>query len=119
METGFWAKISRDSNNVKRSAEDQAAMQLLQQWLAGLMNKYGIGTSNYGTLLDDGRDALCDPTSTQSELVTLAGQIGAINEQDHSAIVNPLVPIPMGADPKAAKAAAEAWMSNWDEVLPP
>src|SRR4030065_1804213 len=41
---GFWSGISRTSTGIKRSALDQARMQLLQQLLAAELNASAFGS---------------------------------------------------------------------------
>jgi hypothetical protein len=41
---GFWSDIAKDSTNKKRSALDQARMQLLQQLLAAELNASAFGS---------------------------------------------------------------------------
>ena len=116
MESGFWSKIPRTSAKDKRTDVEQAGMQLLQQWLAGVMNKYGLGSNVYGTLLDEGQAALCDPNSSKADLISLAGQIVILTEANDSGVLPST--IPLGADPRAAKDSAKLAETEWDMVLP-
>ena len=79
---GFWSKIPRDTGNDKRSADDQARMQLLQQLLAAILNQEAFGTDysdgsggNFVTDAIAGFDTL--PKAT---ILQWAVDIASINE---------------------------------------
>jgi len=120
MESGFWSKIPRTSDNTKRTAIEQAAMQLLQQWLAGVLNESGLNAVTvYMDYLDDAQDALCGiGNPTKEDLRTLAGQIVDITEADATHSLQLPDGFLLGADPKAAKESAAQADTEWDQVLP-
>lgn len=47
---GFWSSISKTTANKKRSALDQARMQLLQQLLAAELNFSAFGSGSWATM---------------------------------------------------------------------
>ena len=135
MEGGFWSSISHlsTSKKDKRLAEDQAGMQLIQQWMALVLNRAAFGTSDPDNLVGQAQDAFDDFTTVtlaecddeianddeRGTLICLAGAIAAINEGGSEISFNDFNP---GFDkgptsPKDAKANAE--VEEWDAVLGP
>jgi hypothetical protein len=76
---GFWANIaqttsSKGKNKGQRSDLDKARMQLLQQYLAAVLNVHAFGTPIVGTDLATARAAYCgsDPAAILAQAALLA-----------------------------------------------
>jgi hypothetical protein len=74
MMGGFWSNIAKKTDNSKRTALDQARMQLTQQLLAAMLNKAAFGTDDSG-LIAQGKAAFAGTNiaviqSAQSSLTT-------------------------------------------------
>jgi len=107
---GFWANIAKTSTGVKRSALDQARMQLLQQLLAAILNNQLFGSSPGGTIsIADAKAAFCgtDITAIRNAQSAMA----AFNTSGDSGVFTPGA----SADAKTARAIAD--IAFWD-VLP-
>jgi hypothetical protein len=103
---GFWAGISKMSTGPKRSNLDQARMQLLQQYLAAVLNVHAFGTPIPGTTLADARTAYCgtNPAAINAQHALLA----AYNTSGDNVLFTPGV----NATAKASKAQAN--IPFWD-----
>jgi hypothetical protein len=108
---GFWSDISKDSNNKKRSALDQARMQLLQQLLAAELNASAFGTLPSGgwATIDSWESAYCG--NNQNDIKNAQQQAASFNTQGDNSTFTPGT----SADSKSARANAN--YTFWD-VLP-
>ena len=114
---GFYASIAKESNNkTKRSAIDQARMQMLQQWLGAQLNcqAFGCGVAVQNML---SQAALAWAGTDKNWILYWAGELDAYNNSgDLNAIPNP--PGPAGsATPKDSQNLAKPAYSYYD-VLP-
>lgn len=106
---GFYAGISKNSTNQKRSVLDQARIQMLQQWLAAKLNcaTFGCGAPTQ-TLLTDAATAWSE-TSTSS-ILSYASQLDAYNNSNEE--------LPVAgqgkATPSISKSIAATAISYWD-----
>jgi PKD repeat protein len=108
---GFWSDIPKTSTGAKRSALDQARMQLLQQMLAAELNASVFGTVPSG---GSGQFAAWEAAScgtNQNAIKTALQQAASFNTAGDSAQFTP----GMSADSKNARAIANK--SFWD-ILP-
>jgi hypothetical protein len=108
---GFWANIARTSDRDKRSALDQARMQLLQQLLAAMLNNEAFGSSPGLGALGDARAAFC--AEDVDQILMFAGLLDEFNNSGDD------LPFPAGfeagrADPKDARDVAD--IPFWDEL---
>ena len=106
---GFWSDISRTSTKVKRSALDQARMQLLQQLLAAELNASAFGSVPSNGSFASWESALCG-TDTNA-IKNAQQQAASFNSQGDSSTFTPGT----SADSKNARAIATT--PFWD-VLP-
>jgi hypothetical protein len=107
---GFWANIAKTSTGVKRSALDQARMQLLQQLLAAILNNQLFGSSPSGSIsIDQAKTAFCGTDITAIRNAQAA--MGAFNTSGDTGAFTP----GQSADAKTARAIAD--IAFWD-VLP-
>lgn len=108
---GFWSNISLPSTGKpKRSALDQARMQLLQQLLAAKLNYAAFGSTPTGAFtIDQAEAAYCGTDITQIKLALAA--MGAFNESGDSGVFTP------GASANGKLAKSLANIAFWD-VLP-
>ena len=101
---GFWSDVSKKSSGAKRTALDQARMQLLQQLLAAELNASAFGSVPSGgfTSLEA---AYCG--TNQTAIQTAQQQAGSFNSSGDSATFTPGT----SADSKNARAIANkpAW----------
>lgn len=93
---GFWSNIANTTTG-KRSALDKTRMQMLQQLLAAMLNKWGLNTSDSG-LIDQAQAAYCG--TNQNAIQQKIGQLGTFNESGDSVPLGFSVP---NATPKASK----------------
>jgi stalled ribosome alternative rescue factor ArfA len=68
---GFWSNIAKKTNGTKRTSLDSARMALLQQLLAALLNKYGLGADD-GGLIASAEQAYCGTNVTDIKNATSA-----------------------------------------------
>jgi hypothetical protein len=106
---GFWSNIAKTSTGAKRSALDQARMQLLQQLLAAELNASAFGSSPGAGVFATWEAAYCG--TDIKAIKTALSQAAAFNESGDSAIFTPGT----SADAKHAKAIANYVF--WD-ILP-
>ena len=98
---GFWSSIPYKTTGVKRNQPDQAKMQLVQQYLAAILNKAAFGTDDGGVIAL--AQAACT-TNNKSTILTAAGNLGNYNQSGDSIPS----PFPTGsADPQGAQAVAD------------
>ncbi len=109
---GFWSSISRKTTGAKRTALDQARMQLLQQLLAAELNASAFGTVPSGGLamFAQWETALCS-TNTQA-IKNAQAQAAAFNTMGDSAGFTPGT----SADSKSARATAD--LAFWNIIKP-
>ena len=109
---GFWANIANTTvpgKDGKRLEIDKVRMQLLQQLLAALLNKYGLETDD-GGVIDAAKDAYC--TGSVSDIRANIGPLGDFNESGDD------VPIDFpnqAATPRESR--FEANIEFWDETI--
>jgi hypothetical protein len=99
MMGGFWSNVAKKTDNSKRTALDQARMQLTQQLLAAMLNKAAFGTDD-GGLITQGKTAFAG--TNIAAIQSAQSSLTAFNEGGDS------VSLPSGfsqgsADPQAAK----------------
>ena len=102
---GFWSNIARTSDRTKRSALDQARMQLLQQYLAAVLNVHAFGSGS-PTLLSNARAAYCG--TDISVIKAQIGVLGAFNSSGDSQAFTP------GASATAQLSKEQADIGFWD-----
>jgi len=103
---GFWANVAKDTDGNTRSDLDHARMVMLQQLLAAMLNKYGLGT-NDGVLVATARAAYC---GTNVDAINAAkSALDNFNQSGDS------VPIP-GSVPAATpdESQSQAALAFWD-----
>jgi len=109
--SGFYSSIPKTSTGAKRTALDQARMQMLQQWLAAKLNCAAFGCSaGTQTLLTEAATAW---TSGPVSLIkSFASQLDAYNNS------NDALPISgQGkATPKNSQSAASSASTFWDAL---
>jgi hypothetical protein len=107
---GFWSDISKKSNGAKRSALDQARMQLLQQLLAAELNASAFGSvpSGGSGVFASWENALCG-TNTNA-IKTAQQQAASFNTSGDSGLFTPGV----SADSKYARSIAD--IPFWDFI---
>ena len=108
---GFWSSISKTSTGAKRSALDQARMQLLQQLLAAELNASAFGSVPAGGsgMFAQWESALCGTNITA--IKTALNQAAAFNTQGDSAVFTPGV----SADSKYARSIAD--YAFWNVIV--
>lgn len=105
---GFWAGISQTTfttTGKKRSNLDQARMQMLQQYVAAVLNHYKFGAGS-DAMLATARAAYCanNPTAIQNQV----GILGSFNSSGDSGIFTP------GASATAKESRYEANIPFWN-----
>jgi hypothetical protein len=110
--SAFWSNIAKTSTGAKRSALDQARMQLLQQLVAAILNNNAFGSSPTGPIsIQNARDAFAGTNITAIKNAMSA--MAAFNESGDSGVFTPGI----SANAKGAKAAAALEPTFWD-ILP-
>jgi hypothetical protein len=109
---GFWSSIARKSSGAKRTALDQARMQLVQQLLAAELNASAFGTAPAGgtALFAQWETALCG-TNTQA-IKNAQAQAAAFNTMGDSEGFTP------GTSADAKTARAMAYLEFWNIIKP-
>jgi hypothetical protein len=102
---GFWSNVAKTSTGDKRSAIDQARMQMLQQYLAAVLNFHTFGSGSEAMLLA-ARTAYCG--DDLSAIKAQIGILGAFNESGDSGVFTPGA----SATPKDSKLQAN--IVFWD-----
>ena len=108
---GFYASLSKTSAGGKRSALDQARMQLLQQWLAAKLNCTAFGCSTTTqTLLNNAATAFAG--TNQTLIKSYATQLDAYNNS------NDALPISAQgkATPQTSQSTASSQLSFWNTL---
>ena len=106
---GFWSDISKTSTGKKRSALDQARMQLLQQLLAAELNASAFGSMPSGVTFAQLESAYCG--TDQTAIKNAQQKAASFNSQGDNSTFTPGT----SADSKNARAIANYVF--WD-VLP-
>ena len=106
---GFWANISKTSTGAKRSSIDQARMQMLQQYLAAVLNVHAFGGSE--AMLSAARTAYCG--SDISAIKAQIGILGTFNQSGDSGVFTP------GASATAQLSKSQADIDAWDNPTVP
>jgi hypothetical protein len=104
---GFWSSVSKTSGNVKRSALNQARMQLLQQLLAAELNSSAFGSVPSSGSIAAWESAFCG-TNTKN-IQTAQQQAGSFNSQGDNSTFTPGT----SADSKFARYIAN--IKFWDK----
>jgi hypothetical protein len=108
----FWSNISKKSNGSKRTALDQARMQLLQQLVGAMLNVQAFGDDGTGAaLIAAGKAAFIG--TDKNLILSVANQLDTFNQSGDSSPLPPGVN-PGPADPKGAKAIAN--IPFWDNL---
>jgi len=109
---GFWSDISKTSTGKKRSALDQARMQLLQQLLAAELNASAFGSVPTGgtAKFAQWESALC--STDQGAISTAQGQAASFNSAGDSATFTP------GTSAQSKYARSIANIPFWDIIKP-
>src|SRR5262249_59994194 len=105
---GFWSNISKTSTGAKRSALDQARMQLLQQLLAAELNASAFGSVPGNGSFTAWEAAYCG--TNQSAIQTALQQAASFNSQEDSSLFTPGI----SADSKNARAVPDE--AFWDTL---
>jgi hypothetical protein len=103
---GFWSDISKTTTNKKRSALDQARMQLLQQLLAAELNASAFGAVPSSGSIAAWETAYC----TGNNIQTALQQAASFNNSGDSGTFTPGT----SADSKNARAVADK--AFWDPL---
>ena len=104
---GFWANIATKlKNNAKRSTLDQARMQMLQQYLAAVLNFHMWGSPVPGGGLGAARTAYCGTNVTA--IKSWIGILGSYNTSGDSLDFTP------GASATVAASKSQANLGFWD-----
>jgi hypothetical protein len=112
---GFWANIANLSTakgkTGGRTAADKARMQMLQQYLAAVLNflEFGSVPDTFGTTLSGALAVYCNPASTAAQITTIAGELDAFNSSGDAGLFNPGI----NASPQESK--IEADIDFWDD----
>ncbi len=106
---GFWSAISKTSTGAKRSALDQARMQLLQQLLAAELNASAFGSVPSSGSFAAWESAYCG--TNLNNIKTAQQQAASFNSSGDSGLFTPGT----SADSKYARAIANY---VWWNVLP-
>ena len=114
MMGGFWSSISQKTFGKGKAAQrtdaDQARMQMLQQYIAAVLNgvQFGSTPDSFGTSLSSALATYCDDSSTGNQIRVKAGQLGAFNESGDAGIFNP------GVNATAPLSKQQAFLPFWD-----
>ena len=106
----FWASVSKKTNGDKRTALDQARMQLLQQLIAAELNAAAFGSVPSNGTFAAWESALCGTNITA--IKNAASQAAAFNTAGDSGTFTPGT----SADSKAARAIANK--AFWNIIKP-
>jgi hypothetical protein len=109
---GFWSDIPKLSNGGKRSAIDQARMQLLQQLLAAELNASAFGSVPSGgtSMFAQWEAALCN--GNQNAITTAKQQAASFNSFGDSTTFTPGT----SADSRYGRSIAN--IPFWDIIKP-
>jgi hypothetical protein len=106
---GFWSGISKTSTGKSRSAIDQDRMQLLQQYLAAVLNFHAFGSVPVDTSLSQARAAYC--TGTDADIKAQLGLLAAFNSSGDSGVFTP------GASATSQLSKSQANIPFWDKPI--
>jgi hypothetical protein len=106
----FWSGISKTSTGAKRSALDQARMQLLQQLIAAELNASAFGSTPSAGSFAAWETVLCG--TNLNAIKTAQSQAASFNESGDSGAFTPGT----SADSKTAKSTAD--IAFWDMIVP-
>jgi Prealbumin-like fold domain len=106
----FWADVSKTSTGKKRSALDQARMQLLQQLIAAELNASAFGSVPPSGSFSAWETALCG--TDQNAIKTAQQQAASFNSQGDNSTFTPGT----SADSKTGRANAD--IAFWDVIKP-
>ncbi len=115
---GFWANIAnatgKGKDKGKRDEFDKARMQMLQQYLAAVLNVHAFGTAPPESL-QVARDAYCgaDNAATLAAIKAQIGILGSFNESGDSGVFTP----GESATPSISKGQAD--IDAWDNPAVP
>lgn len=98
---GFWSNIAKTSSGANRSSLDKARMVLLQQLLAALLNKYGLGAADSG-LIAAAKAAYCG--TNINAIKNAASALGSFNQSGDTIPLGFSVP---SATPQTSKSQAD------------
>ncbi len=102
---GFWSNIAKKSTAVKRLDIDQARMQMLQQYLAAVLNVYYFGSGSVA-MLDAARTAYC--ATDINAIKAQVGILGSFNTSGDSILFTP------GVSATAQASKSQANIPFWD-----
>jgi hypothetical protein len=103
---GFWSQISQTSSKAKRTDIDQARMQMVQQYLAAVLNVHLFGSGSEA-LLSTARAAYCG--NNASAIQTQIGVLGNFNQSGDSQVFTP------GVSATTQLSKAQADIDAWDQ----
>ncbi|WP_417908497.1 hypothetical protein [Candidatus Electronema sp. PJ] len=106
---GFWSSIAKTSTGAKRTAVEQARMQLLQQLLAAELNASAFGSVPSKGSIADWQNFLCG--TDQKKINTAQQQAATFNTQGDSGTFTPGT----SADSKTARSLAN--IPFWNKVV--
>jgi len=117
VEGSFWSSIPNKTVGGKRSAADQARMQLAQQLAAAILNVKGFSLAEPAAIAA-GKAAFCgdDSAANQTAMKNAQGLLGIFNALGDG---NPTALGMYPADPKTAKTAADLASWNNPKTLAP
>ena len=108
---GFWSGISQTSSKGgKRSSIDQARMQMIQQYLAAVLNFHFFGSIGE-SVLAAARAAYCG--TNESAIHAQIGILGNLNQSGDSLGTTP------GGSAKTQLSKAQADIDAWDTPTNP
>jgi hypothetical protein len=107
---GFWSNVSKVSTNGKRTPIDQARMQMLQQYLAAVLNVHAFGSGSEG-MLATAQAAYCG--NDQSAIKAQVGILGTFNQSGDNQTFTP------GASATAQESKKEADIPFWNTPSTP
>lgn len=102
---GFWSNVSKTSLGDKRSPLDQARMQMLQQYLAAVLNVHAFGSGSEA-MLATARTVYCG--TNVSDIKSQIGVLGSFNSSGDSLAFTP------GASATAQRSREQADIDFWD-----
>ncbi len=107
---GFWASISQTSTKTNRTAIDHARMQMMQQYLAAVLNVHMFGSIGEGVLAN-ARAVYCG--TNRSAIQAEIGLLGNLNQSGDTLGTTP------GGSATAKKSKAQADIDAWDTPTNP
>jgi hypothetical protein len=107
---GFWSDISKTSAGADRAANDQHRMQLVQQYLAALLNHYAFGSSPSVSFASV-RTTYC--SADGNAITTMVGVLDQFNQSGDNLTFTP------GSNATSQVSQTEADIPGWDNPLHP